>query len=104
MLCAASMMRSVTTSACDTATAWDASLAFRAADDFANRATLRPCRASRGQVAIDPDGTVHAIDYAGAPLGNLLDAPLLALWNSAPMLALREHALARRPRCLSPMV
>jgi len=79
---------------------------FRAADDFANRATFRPCRAAWEQAAIDPDGTVHVVDYAGAPLGNLLDAPLLALWNTAPALAARTRALAastpeRRRRCVA---
>ncbi|MBL9019367.1 MAG: radical SAM protein, partial [Myxococcales bacterium] len=74
-----------------------ASVAFRAADDFANRATFRPCRAAWEQAAIDPDGVVHLVDYAGAPLGNLLDAPLLALWNAAPALAARDRALAAAP-------
>lgn len=68
-------------------------IVFRAADDFANRATFRPCRAAWEQVAIDPDGTVHAVDYAGPALGTLLDAPLLALWNSPAALAARQRAL-----------
>ena len=67
-----------------------AARAFRAADDFANRAALRPCRAPWEQAAIDPDGTVHVGDYAGPALGNLLDAPFLALWNAAPA----QHARA----------
>lgn len=78
-------------------------IAFRAADDFANRVTFRPCRAAWEQAAIDPDGTVHAVDYAGPVLGNLLDAPMLALWNAAPIIALRESARAaracRQPSC-----
>jgi glycosidase/MoaA/NifB/PqqE/SkfB family radical SAM enzyme len=67
-------------------------IAFRAADDFANRATFRPCRTAWEQAAIDPDGVVHVGDYAGAPLGSLLDAPMLALWNAAPALAARTAA------------
>ena len=83
-----------------------AAIAFREADDFANRFTLRPCRLAWEQAAIDPDGTVHAGDYAGAPLGNLLDAPMLALWNAALALAARTHALAattdeRRRACVT---
>jgi MoaA/NifB/PqqE/SkfB family radical SAM enzyme len=79
---------------------------FRRADDFANRATFRPCRAAWEQAAIDPDGTVHVVDYAGARLGNLLDAPLLALWNAPAALDVRSAALAastpaRRSRCAS---
>jgi len=74
-----------------------AAIAFRAADDFANRMTLRPCRLAWEQAAIDPDGTVHVGDYAGAPLGSLLDAPMLALWNASPALAARTAALAHAP-------
>lgn len=72
--------------------------AFRAADDYANRATFRPCRAAWEQAAIDPDGTVHAIDYAGPALGALVDAPLLALWNAPPAIAVRARALAEASR------
>lgn len=83
-----------------------AATSFRAADDFANRATFRPCRAAWEQAAIDPDGTVHAIDYAGAPLGSLVDAPLLALWNAPAALTARDRALAatspaRRHACIA---
>jgi hypothetical protein len=79
--------------------------AFRAADDFANRTTFRPCRAAWEQAAVDPDGTVHLVDYAGAPLGSLLDGPLLALWNAPAALAARDRALAQsapelRRRCV----
>ena len=72
-----------------------AARAFRDADDFANRFTLRPCRLAWEQAAIDPDGLVHVGDYAGAPLGSLLDAPMLALWNTAPALVARTDALAK---------
>jgi cyclomaltodextrinase / maltogenic alpha-amylase / neopullulanase len=83
-----------------------AARAFRDADDFANRFTLRPCRLAWEQAAIDPDGTVHVGDYAGAPLGNLLDAPMLALWNASPALDARSQALAgstpeRRRACIT---
>jgi len=69
--------------------------AFRAADDFANRAAFRPCRAAWEQAAIDPDGTVHLVDYAGPRLGNLLGAPMLGLWNAPAALDARSAALAR---------
>jgi hypothetical protein len=72
-------------------------LDFRATDDFANRFTYRPCRAAWEQVSIDPDGTVHAIDYAGPVLGSLLDRPLAALWNGDVMHSLRATALAAAP-------
>lgn len=71
--------------------------AFRAADDFANRARFRPCRAAWEQAAVDPDGTVHLVDYAGPALGNLLDAPLLELWNRPAAITARLAALAASP-------
>ncbi len=37
--------------------------AFRAADDFANRASFHPCRMEWEQACVDPDGTVHPVDY-----------------------------------------
>ncbi|HEU0035479.1 MAG TPA: alpha-amylase family glycosyl hydrolase [Kofleriaceae bacterium] len=70
--------------------------AFRDADDFANRFAYRACRAAYEQVAIDPDGTVHLVDYAGAPLGSLLEQPMLALWNAPP--AVQARCAECRPR------
>lgn len=69
--------------------------AFRAADDFANRAHFAPCRAAWEQACIDPDGTVHAVDYARPALGSLADAPFLTLWNGPVAQRLRTDALAR---------
>lgn len=78
---------------------------FRATDDYANRARFRPCRAAWEQAAIDPDGTVHLVDYAGPALGNLLDAPLLDLWNTRAAVSARAAALqasppSQRQRCV----
>ena len=78
---------------------------------FAPRTTspIAPCSgrvaSAWEQAAIDPDGTVHTVDYAGAPLGSLLDAPMLALWNAPAALAARDRALAatsysRRKQCI----
>ena len=71
-----------------------AALAFRAADDFANRFDYRPCRATWEQAAIDPDGNLHLVDYAGPILGNLLDTPILDLWNTPAATSARAAALA----------
>lgn len=71
--------------------------AFRAADDFANRALFHPCRADWEQACIDPDGAVHPVDYDQPALGSLADAPLLALWN-APAMQLRRAAALGRTR------
>jgi glycosidase/MoaA/NifB/PqqE/SkfB family radical SAM enzyme len=70
---------------------------FRAADDFANRAELAPCRMAWEQACIDPDGTVHAVDYAGPTLGRLGEHDFLRLWNAPAAQALRAQALAMRP-------
>jgi glycosidase/MoaA/NifB/PqqE/SkfB family radical SAM enzyme len=69
--------------------------AFRAADDFANRARFAPCRAAWEQACVDPDGTVHPIDYFHPALGNLQDAPFLELWNNPLAQRLRARVLTR---------
>lgn len=78
---------------------------FRSSDDFANRARFLPCRAAWEVLCVDPDGTVHPIDYAHPPLGSLLQTPLAELWNGPPMQRLRRAALdslpsAQRQCCL----
>ncbi len=73
---------------------------FRRADDFANRTTFHPCRMEWEQACIDPDGTVHPVDYARPPIGNLLHTSLLEMWNGPDMVSLREAALRRTPRRL----
>ena len=83
----------------------DAALrAFRTADDFANRTQFHPCRAAWEQACIDPDGTVHPVDYFHPALGNLQDTPFLEIWNSPVAHRLRARALSRttpeqRRRC-----
>jgi hypothetical protein len=71
--------------------------AFRDADDFANRAVFHPCRMAWDQAAVNPDGTVHAVDYHHPALGNLLDVPMPDLWNCEVAEAVRAEALARIP-------
>ena len=77
---------------CD-ATAPAALREFRAADDYANRASLAPCRAAWEQACIDPDGVVRPVDYAHPSLGSLLDTPLLELWNGDVAQDVRARAL-----------
>lgn len=69
--------------------------AFRAADDFANRAEMHPCRAEWEQACVDPDGTVHLSDYASEPLGNLGEQSFLELWNGPVARRARAAALGR---------
>lgn len=68
-------------------------LEFRLADDFGSRAHFRPCRAAWEQACIDPDGTVHPIDYFQPALGSLLHTPLLELWHGPAMQQRRARAL-----------
>ena len=75
-------------------------LAFREADDFANRARFNPCRMAWEQACVDPDGTVHPVDYHHPALGNLLEASLFDLWNNDMAQRVRREALARTPRSL----
>ena len=67
--------------------------AFRAADDFANRATFAPERMAWELACVDPDGVVRAVDYFHDPLGSLIDTPLLDLWNNEAARALRAACL-----------
>jgi MoaA/NifB/PqqE/SkfB family radical SAM enzyme len=74
--------------------------AFRKADDFANRATFSPCRMAWEQACVDPDGTVHLVDYYAPPVGNLNDTTFLDLWNSPSALAERARQLSATPRTI----
>lgn len=73
---------------------------FRRADDFANRAVFHPCRMEWEQACIDPDGTVHPVDYSRPPIGNLLHTSLAEMWNGPDMASLRRAALHRTPKRL----
>ncbi len=64
-------------------------LAFRDADDYANRARIHPCRAPWAIACVDPDGTVHAVNYAHPALGSLADHDFHTLWNSPAAAAVR---------------
>lgn len=66
---------------------------FRATDDFANRAQFRPCRMAWEVACIDPDGVVHAGDYAQPALGSLASQSLVELWNGPRAAAQRRDAL-----------
>lgn len=72
--------------------------AFRDADDFANRARFNACRMAWEQAAVDPDGTVRAVDYEHPPIGNLMERSFLELWNGEAAQRLRADALRRVPR------
>lgn len=74
----------------------DAALqAFRRADDFANRTRFLPCRMAWTQACVDPDGTVHPVDFFQPALGNLLEQSFLDLWQGPRAAAARARALTQ---------
>ncbi|MBK8253775.1 MAG: radical SAM protein [Polyangiaceae bacterium] len=73
---------------------------FRKADNFANRANLKPCRMEWEQAAIDPDGTVHPVDYGRPAIGNLLTTTMAEIWNGPEVAELRKAALRRTSKQL----
>jgi MoaA/NifB/PqqE/SkfB family radical SAM enzyme len=75
----------------------EAARRFRNADDFANRAHFRGCRADWEQACIDPDGTVHPVDYTQPAIGSLQQDSLLSIWHSAAMQTRRAIAVGRLP-------
>lgn len=54
---------------------------FLAADEFANRSEIHPCRAPWEHACIEPNGDVKMGDFFGAVLGNLAESPLDLVWN-----------------------
>jgi MoaA/NifB/PqqE/SkfB family radical SAM enzyme len=68
---------------------------FLAADEFANRYEIHPCRAPWEIACIDPNGDVHAADFYGPTLGNVMQEPLSSLWNGAVARAQRVRHKAR---------
>jgi cyclomaltodextrinase / maltogenic alpha-amylase / neopullulanase len=70
-------------------------LAFREADDFANRTVFQPCRMEWEQACVDPDGNVHAVSYDTPVLGSLAESSFLDVWNGETARALRRQALRR---------
>ena len=74
----------------------DAARAFLAADEYANRSTIHPCRETWERACIDPDGGVRLGDFFGARLGSVADVPLATLWNGPLACAERLRAQAAR--------
>ncbi len=79
--------------------------AFLAADEFANRTEIHPCRAAWERACVFPNGDVAIDDFLLPVVGNVLATPLAELWNSAEARRQREHAVARwicggKPTCV----
>lgn len=70
--------------------------AFLRDDEFANRSEIHPCRGPWEHACVEPNGDVKVGDFFGPVLGNLGEASLDALWNSAAARAARVNAQALR--------
>jgi glycosidase/MoaA/NifB/PqqE/SkfB family radical SAM enzyme len=73
----------------------EAAAAFLRADEYANRATIHPCRAPWDLACVEPNGDVHAGDFFAPVLGNVMEAPLLSLWNGEVARVQRLAAMQR---------
>jgi MoaA/NifB/PqqE/SkfB family radical SAM enzyme len=72
--------------------------AFLAADEYANRSTIHPCRAAWERACVEPDGTVRLGDFFGPRLGNVTEGSLVSFWNGPAAQAERARAEELR-RC-----
>lgn len=70
---------------------------FLAADEFANRSRIHPCRAPWEHACVDPNGDVRIGDFWGPIIGNLMEDDLAVLWASGAAQSERERAMAHRP-------
>lgn len=74
----------------------DEERAFLAADEFANRGAIHPCRAAWDTVFVEPNGDVRMTDFFGPMLGNVTESPLVALWSGPEAAACRERSRLER--------
>lgn len=70
---------------------------FLAADEFANRSRIDPCRAPWEHACIDPNGDVRIADFWGPVIGNLAAEDLASVWSGPLARTERLRALATRP-------
>jgi MoaA/NifB/PqqE/SkfB family radical SAM enzyme len=70
--------------------------AFLAADEYANRSEIHPCRVPWEHVCIEPNGDVRMGDFFGPVLGTLAEAPLSSLWNGPVARAERRRSMPPR--------
>lgn len=78
--------------------------AFLEADAFANGTEIHPCRAPWERACVFPNGDVAVDDFLLPVVGNVLQSPLLELWNGDGARAIRAQATGRwicggKPTC-----
>lgn len=69
---------------------------FLAADEFANRSHIHPCRAAWDHACIGPDGDVRFAEFFGPVVGNLAEKPLAEMWRGPVAEAERRRAIGGR--------
>lgn len=69
---------------------------FRAADEFANRSEIHPCRTAWEHACIAPNGDVHLGEFFGPVIGNLAEERLDAMWNGAVARSERQRSIRGR--------
>jgi MoaA/NifB/PqqE/SkfB family radical SAM enzyme len=79
--------------------------AFLEADAFANGTEIHPCRAAWERACVFPNGDVAVDDFLLPVVGNVLQAPLVELWNGEGARAIRAQASGRwicggKPTCV----
>ncbi len=69
---------------------------FLAADEFANRSEIHPCRAMLDHACIEPNGDVRAGDFFGPILGNIADRDLMEIWSCGVIQSERRRLVSER--------
>jgi MoaA/NifB/PqqE/SkfB family radical SAM enzyme len=67
---------------------------FRKADNYANRACFHPQMSAWEQACVDPDGSVHLVDYHQPAVGNLCESAFFDIWNGELAQRARRRLLA----------
>ena len=70
--------------------------AFVAADEFANRCEVHPCRAPWEVACVEPNGDVRGGHFFGPVLGNVTTGSLDETWNGQPARDARAASYAAR--------
>ncbi len=70
--------------------------AFLEADEHANRCEIHPCRTPWETACVEPNGDIHAVDFFGPMLGNVLEAPLVSMWNTPQARGTRDASRLAR--------
>ena len=69
---------------------------FVAADEFANRSEIHPCRGPWEVACVEPNGDVRGGDFFGPVLGNVTQQSFEELWSCARAREERARSYAAR--------